>query len=331
MDADGWGVPSDEGSSTDAPAEARPGAGQDTDLGAIPPPPPEFTTVDGGLALPPAAPAGYGLIDSPEAPAPVFYGPPLARVLVESGRVSPPRTWRSPCQAHQQTGESLARYLYNQQAGVRGRPGRGRWPRKLGSSSSISTQSPIEPRRRRPDPRGGGPSPHGAADRASTTGCRSWPWPTPPTCSPWTTCGPIMGRNFTPVVATRSQIASHLRFVHDARRRRGRRRRGRGPGPGLRGSGFELESLHGGGRGRSDRPLCQPAHPPGPQRAGIGHPHRADPKAPPDPFPDRRRDARRHLGIVVDRTMPWSAASRCWARWTSPSTGSPKRAGSRCR
>ena len=58
------------------------------DTGTIPPPPPDFTPVDGDLAVPPPVPAGYGLIDSPEDAAPVFYGPPLARVLVEAGRVS---------------------------------------------------------------------------------------------------------------------------------------------------------------------------------------------------------------------------------------------------
>ena len=39
-------------------------------------------------------------------------GPPLARVLVESGRVSP-EEMAVALRAHQESGESLARYLYN--------------------------------------------------------------------------------------------------------------------------------------------------------------------------------------------------------------------------
>ncbi len=73
---------------TDVQSDAIDGTGE------VPPPPPEFRAMtlsdlpfseDG--SGPPPAPEGYGLLDDP-ADSPEFYGPPLARVLVESGRVS---------------------------------------------------------------------------------------------------------------------------------------------------------------------------------------------------------------------------------------------------
>ena len=110
----------------------------------------------------------------------------------------------------------------------------------------------------------------------------------------------IMGRNFTPVVATRSQIAIAPSLRPRRRHRRGRGRRGRCQRDRRR-LGGSSSRTSGGGRGRTDRSVCEPADPPGPQRAGVGHPHRADAQAPPHPVPHRRRDARRHLGLVVDR------------------------------
>ena len=130
----------------------------------------------------------------------------------------------------QQTGESLARYLFNQPHRHRGRPGLGHGRRRSGSSSSTSTSFPIDRAAAVAHPRGDGPPPHGAADRLRERRRRSWRWPTRPTSSPWTTCARIMGRNFTPVVATRSQIAAPAALRPRARRRRergGRRRRRR--------------------------------------------------------------------------------------------------------
>ncbi len=104
----------------------------------------------------------------------------------------------------------------------------------------------------------------------------------------------IIGRSFKVVVATRSQIGSYINraFSGGAEaadmaveaslgfdgsrhlRQRGRRHPGR----------------H---RRRAHRPLREPAHPPGPQRAGLGHPRRADRRRAPHPVPDRRGPPRR--------------------------------------
>ncbi|MGP8059098.1 MAG: ATPase, T2SS/T4P/T4SS family [Acidimicrobiales bacterium] len=240
VDADGWGVPSDEGSSTDAPAEARPGAGQDTDLGAIPPPPPEFTTVDGGLALPPAAPAGYGLIDSPEAPAPVFYGPPLARVLVESGRVSP-EDIAVALQAHQQTGESLARYLYNQQLASEDDLV---WAmaQEVGLEFVDLDKVTIEPGAVSLIPEAVARH-HMVLPIAVDNGVPVVALANPTDVFAMDDLRQIMGRNFTPVVATRSQIASHLRFFQDHDVNVADVAEDAALGQ-VSDSGFELESLH---------------------------------------------------------------------------------------
>ena len=134
----------------------------------------------------------------------------------------------------------------------------------------------------------------------------------------------IIGRNFITVVATRSQIntyidrayhqggdASEVATVGGLRTSRTWRRRGPGQPPG------------GGGR-RPHRPLREPPRPPGPQRAGLGHPRRAHRREPPHPVPDRR-GAARHLdrppGDRVGRDHPPQGHGRHEHRRAPPAPG----------
>jgi type IV pilus assembly protein PilB len=80
---------------------------------AIPPPPPEYQqTAESSLEIPPA-PEGYGVVSESPGTGITFQGPPLARVLVEMGRVSAEDMTRA-LHEHEEAGESLARYLYSQ-------------------------------------------------------------------------------------------------------------------------------------------------------------------------------------------------------------------------
>ena len=103
----------------------------------------------------------------------------------------------------------------------------------------------------------------------------------------------IMGRNFIVVVATRTQISAYIGQAFNS---------GGDAADmameaslGFDGSGPDNERRRhpGGHRGSADRPVRQSAHPPGPERAGLGHPRRAHGDRPSDPLPDRRCAPRR--------------------------------------
>lgn len=159
---------------------------------------------------PPLAPPGYGLVAPPEEANAEQYGPPLAHVLVESGRVSP-EDMAAAVEAHHQTGESLARYLYTHKMATEEDLVRAMaeevglefvdlntFPIDAGVASlipdSVARHHMVLPIRiedgvpvvAMADP----------TDVFAMDDLRS-----------------IMGRSFTPVVATRSQIAMHLRFA----------------------------------------------------------------------------------------------------------------------
>ena len=181
---------------------------------AVPPPPPEYseTAIDGEVGLPPV-PDGYGLVDTPEGSDPVFYGPPLARVLVESGRVSS-EDMAVALQAHQETGESLARYLYNQQLASEDDLV---WAmaQEVGLEFVDLDKVPIEAE-------AAGLIPEAVARHHMVlpirieNGIPVVALANPTDVFAMDDLRTIMGRNFTPVVATRSQIALHLRYAHNA-------------------------------------------------------------------------------------------------------------------
>ena len=103
----------------------------------------------------------------------------------------------------------------------------------------------------------------------------------------------IIGRNFVTVVATRSQISAYIDKAYH---------QGGDASEVATAAASDFEDLGdeelgehpGRRRRRAHRPLREPPHPPGAQRAGLGHPRRAHRREPPDPLPDRRR-APRHL------------------------------------
>ena len=157
----------------------------------------------------PPAPEGYGVVDAASAlPASIAFGPPLARVLVESGRVTV-EEMENALREHQATGESLARYLYNRHMATEEDLVRA-MAQEVGlefvdldkisvdtSAAGLIPESvarhhmvlPIKIERGVPLVAMANPTDVFAMDDLRT----------------------IMGRNFTPVVATRSQIAHHLR------------------------------------------------------------------------------------------------------------------------
>ncbi len=178
----------------------------------IPPPPPDYDTVEGAGEAPPPAPEGYGLVEGAPAPGPMFYGPPLARVLVEAGRVSP-EDMSQALQTHQQTGESLARYLYNQ---------------RLASEDDLVWAMAQEVGLEFVDLNAIQLDRSAAALIPETTARHHMVLPigfdngipivamaNPTDVFAMDDLRTIMGRNFTPVVATRTQIATYLRYGTD--------------------------------------------------------------------------------------------------------------------
>jgi type IV pilus assembly protein PilB len=179
---------------------------------APPPPPPGFNPTVAGGSTPPPAPEGYGVVG--EAPPPSeFYGPPLARVLVEAGRVSP-EDMATALQAHQRTGESLARYLYNQNLATEEDLV---WAmaQEVGLEFVDLSHFPIEQA-------AAGLIPEATARHHMVlpirieNGVPIVAMANPTDVFAMDDLRTIMGRNFTPVVATRSQIASHLRYAREA-------------------------------------------------------------------------------------------------------------------
>ena len=166
------------------------------------------------LSEAPRPPEGYGLFEVDEPPPPdVAAGPMLARVLVESGRVSA-EAMAVALREHQEAGESLARYLFNhglakeddlvwamaQEVGLEfvdlnvvpvDRVAAALIPEATARHHMVL---PIRIENGVPVVAMANPTDVFAMDDLRT----------------------IMGRNFTPVVATRSQIAHFLRFVHES-------------------------------------------------------------------------------------------------------------------
>src|SRR5271165_1063380 len=195
-----------------APSEVD---GLESGPGDLPPPPPGFTPAQDGTHgpdahPPPPAPDGYGLIDEEQPTA--FYGPPLARVLVEAGRVTP-EDMATALQAHQQTGESLARYLYNQHLASEDDLV---WAmaQEVGLEFVDLTTFPIDQAAAALIPEATARH-HMVLPIRMENGVPIVALANPTDVFAMDDLRTIMGRNFTPVVATRSQIAAHLRYTHD--------------------------------------------------------------------------------------------------------------------
>jgi type IV pilus assembly protein PilB len=181
---------------------------EDTELDVdVPPPPPGFAA-----AAPPPAPDGYGVVET-AGPAIEFYGPPLARVLVEAGRV-PPEAMQVALAAHQQTGESLARYLYNQGLATEEDLV---WAmaQEVGLEFVDLNKFPIEQAAAALIPEATARH-HMVLPIRIENGVPVVAMANPTDVFAMDDLRTIMGRNFTPVVATRSQIASHLRYAREA-------------------------------------------------------------------------------------------------------------------
>jgi type IV pilus assembly protein PilB len=191
---------------------AEPGAEGVAEAGVAPSP-------DGAEAAPvaegelPPVPAGYGLISVDEVEDAIALGPPLARVLVESGRVSA-EEMSAALREHQATGESLARYLYNRHLATEDDLVRA-MAQEVGLEfvdlsnydiNATATTLIPEPVARH----------HVVLPIDIKDGVPIVAMANPTDVFAMDDLRTIMGRNFTPVVATRSQIAMHLRFMRSS-------------------------------------------------------------------------------------------------------------------
>jgi len=202
-DGDAVSVISSDNSAADIGQEANTAGADRQDT---PPPPPGYAPVP----PPPQAPPGYGLVDpTEEASPPAQYGPPLTRVLVESGVVSPEDMAAAVAALHQ-TGESLAQYLYTHKLAteedlVRAMAAEvglefvdlSTFPIDAGVASLIPDSVARH---------------HLVVPLGIENGVPVVAMADPTDVFAMDDLRTIMGRNFTPVVATRSQIATHLRF-----------------------------------------------------------------------------------------------------------------------
>jgi type IV pilus assembly protein PilB len=203
-------------------------ASEITQLLAPPPPPATgvaaFTPISPELAssLEAAAqdiesPVPAFLSDVPVAPVAVvpasIDGPPLARLLVEAGRVSV-EAMQSALGAHQQTGEALARYLFTNKIATEDDLV---WAmaREVGLEFVDLNQINI-------DRAAAALIPEATAVRHSVLpigfegGMPVVAMANPTDVFAMDDLRSIMGRNFKPVVATRSQIETFLRIVRDS-------------------------------------------------------------------------------------------------------------------
>jgi type IV pilus assembly protein PilB len=211
----------------DPSAEAPPAALSDAET---------TSSLAGGDFPPPPAPSGYGLVTEPgagdetlpgaeqllptadegagaTAASLPMAGPPLARVLVESGKVTPEQM-AVALQAHQQAGESLARYLYNNHLATEDDLVEAMaaevglefvdLDRYVIDTAAVTLIPEATARHHMV-------LPIGFEDGAPLVAMAN-----PTDVFAMDDLRTIMGRNFTPVVSTRSQIAAHLRLAYES-------------------------------------------------------------------------------------------------------------------
>lgn len=169
--------------------------------------------VDAGSGALPPVPAGYTVADADEASSSqIFYGPPLARVLVEAGRVSPEEMSRA-LQAHQETGESLARFLFNQGL-AKEEDLVWAMAQEVGLEFVDLNSFPIDQAAATLIPAATARH-HMVIPIKIEDGIPIVAMANPTDVFAMDDLRTIMGRNFTPVVATRTQIATLLRYAQD--------------------------------------------------------------------------------------------------------------------
>ncbi len=157
----------------------------------------------------PPVPEGYGVVDTGGLPPSIAFGPPLARVLVEAGRVTV-EEMEAALREHQATGESLARYLYNRHMATEEDLVRA-MAQEVGLEFVDLDKFPI-------DTSVAGLIPESVARHHMVlpikmeNGVPLVAMANPTDVFAMDDLRTIMGRNFTPVVATRSQIATHVRY-----------------------------------------------------------------------------------------------------------------------
>ncbi|MHB1584959.1 MAG: GspE/PulE family protein, partial [Acidimicrobiales bacterium] len=196
--------------------------------------PPTVPPAPAGAPSPPA----NGAVD-PVLAATIAAGPPLAKVLVDAGRVTPEAMGQA-LRMHRQTGDSLARYLFEQ---------------NLASEDDLVWAMAkevglefVDFNTEHIDPSVSGLIPESVAKHHMVVPLRMdggvpvIAMANPTDVFAMDDLRTIMGRNFTPVVATRSQIARHLRQAYndgvDVAEVAQDAAAGAGPG-----NAFELESL----------------------------------------------------------------------------------------
>jgi type IV pilus assembly protein PilB len=228
-DPDGSGARQPEAAAAEAEAPAA--EGPDAGPGAT-----AIGSSASGDAEPPPLPSGYGLVREPgtgdtgpsadEQPAsgigetaeagpspPTIAGPPLARVLVESGKVTPEQM-AVALQAHQQAGESLARYLYNNHLATEDDLVEA-MAAEVGLEFVDLNNCVIDTAAVTLIPEATARH-HMVLPIGFEDGVPLVAMANPTDVFAMDDLRTIMGRNFTPVVATRSQIAAHLRLAHES-------------------------------------------------------------------------------------------------------------------
>jgi len=181
---------------------------------------------------PPPVPEGYGLLEpfadegardsvhgdtadgvAREGSEEAFAGPPLAQVLVESGKVSP-EDMRLAITEHERNGESLARYLFNHQL-VTEEDLVQAMAKEVGLDYVDLNKVAVEPHVASLIPESVARH-HMVLPIQMEQGKPVVAMANPTDVFAMDDLRTIMGRNFQPVVATRSQIAAHIRMAYGA-------------------------------------------------------------------------------------------------------------------
>lgn len=162
---------------------------------------------------PPAPPPGYGEATGRLPAGADLHWPPLARVLVTSGKV-PHEAMAQALREHREAGESLARYLFNHHLATEEDLVEA-MAEEVGLEYVDLSTFPV-------DAQAASLVPDAVARRHMVlpirveNGVPIVAMANPTDVFAMDDLRSIMGRNFTPVVATRSQISAHLRYLQDS-------------------------------------------------------------------------------------------------------------------
>jgi type IV pilus assembly protein PilB len=191
---------------------------------------------------PPPPPPGFGTVETdPATEAASVHWPPLARVLVRAGKVSFDQMVQA-LRAHKEAGEPLARYLFSQKLATEDDLVEA-MAEEVGLEFVDLTAYPV-------DPNVAALIPESVARRHMVLplrledGVPVVAMANPTDVFAMDDLRSIMGRNFTPVVATRSQIDLHLRQLQESSGGDVQEAAQSAAGAAVpAGGGFELESL----------------------------------------------------------------------------------------